>query len=100
SCREWPQRDGTEQADAQTLGACLVDGRAQDTRHDAVADKKNFGIFGAVALVAGFQLLGQPILGLELLNVSFQIVRLEINGADQVLACLRSSAYCPRLLGD
>ena len=93
------KRDGTEQADLQSLRARLIDRRAQHARHDAVADDDQFGVFGAVLFPARLGLLGANVLRFHAALVLFQIIGLEEDGADQVLARLGGSLHRPRFFG-
>ena len=97
---ERPQGNGPEQSGLEAFAAGHFDGRAQHARGDAVADKQDFGVFGLEGFMTSFDAGGADVLGFELANVVFEIVGLEENRADQVLAGFLRALDGPGLFGE
>ena len=92
------KRDGTEQADLLALRACRSTAERSIARDDAVADQQDVGILGVVEFPARLQVAGaRDVFRFQLALVSFEIIGLEEDGTDQVLARLRRSLHGPGL---
>src|SRR6202008_4205499 len=82
------------------FAASHLDGRAQHAGGDAVANEEHFGVVSFESFVARFETRGANVFRLELANVIFEIVGLEKDRTDEILARFFCAFDSPRLVGD
>ena len=80
------ERDGAQHADFDSFGAGFGGDGLEDAADDAIADEDDLGVFGSAFFGARLALLGAAILCLEIADVGFELVGIEMQRGNEVVA--------------